>query len=133
MDRNENSQFWETDAAIYEIRRCTLSGPLIKNLPAMRNVDGVEGWVDLHLRPVHAGKIDIAKEAIILTRAGSGYAVCIEGSHFVRPTHEALESGIWQVGDWLITVSGIAIEQVQAGDLLTQDRNAKQRAERSFH
>jgi len=48
----------------------------------------------------------------------------------VSPTYEALQTGIWQAGNWLITVSGIALEQLQAGDLLVQERNASQRSER---
>jgi hypothetical protein len=37
---------------------------------------------------------------------------------------------MWQAGDWVIAVSGVALEHLQAGDLLVQERNASKRPER---
>ena len=130
MDQAERSKPWTADAAVYEITRFFPVGSIAKKVPGLRNIEGVETWVDLHLRPVHPGKIDLTKEAIVWTQAGNSYAVCIEGSHFMSPTLEALRTGIWQAGDWMITVSGIALEQLQAGDLLVQERNASKRSAR---
>ena len=113
MDQDERSKPWTADATVYEITRFFPVGSIAKKIPALRNIEGVEAWVDLHLRPVLPGKIDMTKEAIVWTQAGNSYTVCIEGSH----------SG-------LITVSGVALEQLQAGDLLVQERNASQRSAR---
>ena len=130
MEQDERRKPWTAEAAVYEITRFFPSGSIAKKVPGLRDVEGMEAWVDLHLRPVLPGKIDLTKEAIVYTQAGNTCAVCIEGSHFVSPTHEALQTGIWQAGDWLITVSGIAIEQLQAGDLLVQEMEASKRSER---
>jgi hypothetical protein len=130
MDQDERSKPWTADAAVYEITRFFPVGSIAKKVPALCNIEGVEAWVELHLRSVLPGKIDMTKEAIVWTQVGNSYAVCIEGSHSVSPTLEALRTGMWQAGDWLITVSGIAIEQLQAGDLLVQERNASKRSER---
>jgi hypothetical protein len=130
MDQDERSTPWTADAAVYEITRFFPVGSSAKKVPGLRNIEGVEAWVELHLRPVLPGKIDMTKEAIVWTQAGNAYTVCIEGSHSVSPTREALRTGVWQAGDWLITVSGIALEQLQAGDLLIQERNASKRPAR---
>jgi len=48
----------------------------------------------------------------------------------VSLTLEAFRTGIWQADDWSITDSEIALERLQAGDLLFQERNAKQTSAR---
>lgn len=57
---------------------------------------------------------------------GTSMRYVSRGRHFVSLTLEAFRTGIWQAGDWSITVSGIALERLQAGDLLFQERNEKQ-------
>jgi hypothetical protein len=128
MDQDEGERSWAVDAAVYTITRL-FADSMAKRLPALRDVEGVEAWVELHLLRVQ-GSIDVAKEAFIWTREGDAYPVCIEGTAFVSPTFESVEAGIWQPGDWLVTVSGIACERLQAGDLLVQEKNANKRAER---
>lgn len=118
MDQDERRKRWEPDAAIYEITRFFKSTFI---LPALRNVEGVEEWVELHLRPLQNG-MDITKEAMVWTRAGKVYSVCIEGTAHVNPTFESVQTGIWKPGDWLVTVSGIPFEDLQARDLLVQEK-----------
>lgn len=128
MNQGEKKTTRAAETAIYKITQ--FSPSLAKKTPGLRDVEGVETWVDLHLRPVQAGKLDLTKEASVRTQAGNTYTVCIEGSHFANPTSEARQSGIWQAGDWLITVSGVSIEQLQRGDVLVQEANAKERPAR---
>lgn len=92
-------------------------------MPALRDVVGVEDWVDLQIRSVRSG-MDFAREMLIVTRDGETYPVCYEGMAFVHPTSEALASGFWRIGDAMITVSGIPIAALHEGDLLVQYPNA---------
>jgi hypothetical protein len=128
MSQNEESENRTAYAAVYEIIRFHRS--LAKKASGLRNIEGVETWVDLHLRSTHPGSLDLLKEALVQTREGETYTVNIEGTHFINPTYEALQTGIWQIGDWMITVSGAPIEQLHVGDLLVQEVNAKVRPAR---
>lgn len=126
MYPDEQRKSWAPDAAIYEITRFFKMGFI---LPALREVEGVEGWIDLHLRP-RQGSLDLAKEAMVCTQEGKVYPVCVEGTAHIQPTPESRQAGIWQAGDCLIAVSGVPYESLQAGDLLVQEKNANERAPR---
>lgn len=129
MLEDEKSASWPEYTAVYTITRF-FPASIAKTLPALHDIVGVETWVDLHLRPIVSGNTDLAKEALVITQAGERYTICIEGSHFISPTSEAIQQGIWRAGDWLITVSGVTPEQLEAGDLLVQKRDASDRPER---
>jgi hypothetical protein len=126
MHPDERRKSWEPDTTIYEITRF-FKMEFIP--PALREVEGAEGWIDLHLR-FRQGSLDIAKEAMVCTQEGKAYPVCIEGTAHVQPTDESRRAGIWQAGDCLLVVSGVPYESLQAGDLLVQEKNAKGRAPR---
>jgi hypothetical protein len=70
MDQDEKRKPWTAEAAVYEITRFFPSGSIAKQVPGLCNIEGVEAWIDLHLRPVLPGKIDLTKEAIVYTQAG---------------------------------------------------------------
>lgn len=126
MDHDESRKLWGPDAAMYEITRFFKTGFIPA---ALRDVEGVETWVELHLRPLQKS-MDITKEAMLWTHDGKAYPVCIEGTAHVSPTFESVQAGIWRPGDWLVMVSGIPYESLQAGDLLVQEKNARKRAAR---
>ncbi len=94
-----------------------------KIIPALRDVVGVEDWVDLQLRH-RQGHMDFAREIMIVTRDGEVYPVCYEGMAFFHPDPEAIASGFWQIGDQYIAVSGIPIAALHEGDRLVQYPNA---------
>lgn len=129
MDHDESRKLWGPDAAMYEITRFFPIGSIAKKVPGLRNVEGVETWVELHLRPLQKS-MDMTKEAMIWTHEGKMYPVCIEGTAHVSPTVEGMQAGIWRLGDGLVMVSGIPYESLQAGDLLVQEKNARKRAAR---
>lgn len=128
MDQGERRKTWGPDAALYEIARFSKMEFI---LPAVRDVEGVETWVELHLRPLQKS-LDMTKEAMIWTREGKAYPVCIEGTAHVTPTVESVQAGIWQPGDFLVMVSGIPYESLQPGDLLVQEKHARKRAARKW-
>ena len=49
MDHDESRKLWGPDAAMYEITRFFKTGFIPA---ALRDVEGVETWVELHLRPL---------------------------------------------------------------------------------
>ena len=49
MDHDERRKLWGPDAAMYEITRFFKTGFIPA---ALRDVEGVETWVELHLRPL---------------------------------------------------------------------------------
>lgn len=132
MEKQESIASWDNDTAIYIITSFRPCGDILQKVPALQTVEGVDGWIDLHLRPLRPKSIDIAKEAMIQSQTGSACTVCIEGSHHVHPTPASVREGIWQAGDCLITVSGITLEQLHWGDLLIQESNARTRAARKY-
>jgi hypothetical protein len=77
MDQDERSKPWTADAAVYQI--IDFFPSIANKIPALRDIEGVETWVELHVRPVHRGKVDLTKEAIVWTQAGNSYVVSIEG------------------------------------------------------
>ena len=112
MDQDERRKPWTAEAAVYEITRFFPIGSIAKKVPGLRNVEGVETWVELHLRPLQKS-MDMTREATIWTREGKAYPVCIEGTAHVNPTFESVQAGIWRPGDWLV-----------------QEKNARKRAAR---
>src|SRR5579883_675379 len=74
MHPDERRKSWEPDTTIYEITRF-FKMEFIP--PALREVEGAEGWIDLQLR-FRQGSLDIAKEAMVCTQEGKAYPVCIE-------------------------------------------------------
>ena len=97
----------------------------------MRELEGVQTWVELHLRQLHNG-LDLKREATIWTSRGEIYSVSIEMTAHVQPDAESRQAGIWLPGDCLIAVSGIPYTSIQAGDLLGQEENAGERAPRKL-
>jgi hypothetical protein len=128
MDQEERKTTWVPDTAIFEITRFFQVSYLP---PSLRDVEGVETWVELHLRPVQ-NPLDQTKEAMVSTHDGKAYPVCVEGTAHIHPTSESVRTGFWRPGDCLVFVSGIPYEALQAGDLLIQEKNAKERAPRKW-
>lgn len=96
---------------------------ILAKTPARQDIVGVEDWVDLQLRSVR-GRMDFAREIMIVTRDGEVYPVYYEGMAFLHPTLAALESGLWRIGDVMVTVSGVPTAALHEGDLLVQYPNA---------
>ena len=122
-----NSYPWVSGAMIGEITKvvpCTV----VQSMPTLRKVQGVESWVELIYRHVH-GKLDPRKVVTVLTQSGKEFTASIEGVAHVHPKPEFVQQIIDKT---FITVSGVPLTGVQAGDLLVQSPDAPVRPPRVF-